>query len=511
MSKSSEKKTSTVVKLAVLAVVVGSMLLAAYAFHPVAQSSIATPASTQAMPTGRAANNFADLIEQVKPAVVNISVSGKLINIGKWPGPQFDMPEQFKLPPGSRFEEFFRHFFDRPSDKWQGNEPMTKVQAVGSGFIVDPSGHVVTNNHVVNGAEKITVVLNDGTRYPAEIKGRDAKTDLALLKIEAKKPLPYVSFGDSESVRAGDWVVAIGNPFGLGGTATAGIVSARGRDIQSGPFDDYIQIDAPINRGSSGGPLFDNSGRVIGVNTAIFSPTGGNVGIGFAIPSSLAKSVVGQLRAHGKVERGWFGVKIQTVTDDVAKGLGMKQAKGALVASVMADSPAAKAGVQVGDVVVEYDGESITRMKDLPRLVANTEANKAVEIKVWRKGKEHSLNAVIGSTPGEEMVATADSGDEQADGKLGLSLAAATPELRQQYRLAKDTKGAVIVGVRPDSPAAEKGLRTGDVITMVGQKAVSTPDDVVKAVKKATANKREAVVLLVERHGEARFVALDLA
>ncbi len=455
---------------------------------------------------------FAELIETVKPAVVNISVSGKIGQAGMQLGPQFEIPElPFKMPPNSQLEELFRHYFNRPNKEWQGEAPAGEVQAVGSGFIVDPSGYVVTNNHVIDGADKITVILHDGTRLSADVKGRDHKTDLALLKVEAKKPLPYVTFGDSDAARVGDWVVAIGNPFGLGGTATTGIVSARGRDINSGPYDDYIQIDAPINRGNSGGPLFDINGKVIGVNTAIFSPNGGSVGIGFAIPAALAKSVVEQLRAHGKVERGWLGVKVQTVNEDMVKALGLKEAAGALVAEVVVDSPAAKAGIRTGDVITEYDGKHVKQMKDLPRLVAETKADKKVNVKVWRDGEERVMPIVIAPTPADEIgIATAEQNAESS-GKLGLSLAPITPETRQQYRLPEGSKGALIVGVRSDSPAAKKGLRAGDVIKMVGQKPVSNPQEVVDEVKEASAKKRDAVVLLIERSGDARFVAVDLA
>lgn len=456
--------------------------------------------------------SFAELIETVKPAVVNISVSGKIGYVRKGSGEQFEMPDlPFQTPPNSQFEELFRHFFGKPPEQWKRQAPVGEVQAVGSGFVVDPSGYIVTNNHVIEGADKISVILHDGTHLSADVKGRDPKTDLALLKVEAKKLLPYVTFGDSNAARVGDWVVAIGNPFGLGGTATTGIVSARGRDINSGPYDDYIQIDAPINRGNSGGPLFDINGKVIGVNTAIFSPNGGSVGIGFAIPSTLAKSVVEQLRAHGKVERGWFGVKIQTVTEEMAKGLALKEAKGALVAEVAVDSPAAKAGIRTGDVITEYNGKAVVRMKDLPRLVAETKAREKVDVKVWRDGEEHVLPVVIASMPASEIaVSTAEQSDESR-GKLGLSLAPITPETRQQYRLPDNSRGVLIVGVRADSPAAQKGLRKGDVIKMVGQKPVSSPQDVVDEVKEASAKNRDAVVLLIERSGDARFVAVDLA
>ncbi len=506
--KRKAKYTLTVIAAALAGTLVGAQMMSP-AFSTV------TPSPAQPATALRAGaeqpGSFADLIAEVKPAVVNISTSGRMPGMGTWNGPQFRGPgPEFNLPPG--IEQYFRHFFQQPFGNEDNGDsektPTPRVQAVGSGFIVDPSGYVVTNNHVIDGADKITVILEDGTQYPAEVKGRDEKTDLAVLKIKAKKALPYVTFGDSDKTRVGDWVIAIGNPFGLGGTATTGIVSARGRDIHSGPYDDYIQIDAPINRGNSGGPLFDTSGHVIGVNTAIFSPNGGSVGIGFAIPSDMAKSVVTDLRQYGKVERGWFGVQIQTVTEDLAKGLGLKEPKGALVASVVADSPAAKAGVQTGDVIIGYNGKQVTRMRDLPLMVAETKANTRVDVKVWRKGKEHTLTTTIARMPKEQTVAAS---DHQAveGGKLGLALAPVTPEARQQYQLPEDTKGAVIVGVRPDSPAADTGLRVGDVITMVDQKPVSGPQDVVNQVKQAT-SKHESIVMLVKRGDTQQFVAINM-
>jgi serine protease Do len=499
--------------LTVIAAALAGTLVGAQVMRPA--FSTVTPSTVQAAPALRAAaeqpGSFADLIAAVKPAVVNISTSGRMTE-GASNGPQFRGPgPEFNLPPG--IEQYFRHFFQQQPfgpDNNGGNEkmPAPRVQAVGSGFIVDPSGYVVTNNHVIDGADKITVILEDGTKYPAEVKGRDAKTDLALLKIKAKKALPYVTFGDSDKTRVGDWVIAIGNPFGLGGTATTGIVSARGRDIHSGPYDDYIQIDAPINRGNSGGPLFDTSGHVIGVNTAIYSPNGGSVGIGFAIPSDMVRTVVADLREYGKVARGWFGVQIQTVTEDLAKGLGLQKPEGALVASVIPDSPAAKAGVRTGDVITEYNGKPVTRMRDLPLMVAETKANTTVDIKVLRKGKEHTLTTTIARMPKEQAVAASDHKATEG-GKLGLALAPVTPETRQQYQLPEDAKGAIIVGVRPDSPAADIGLRVGDVITMVDQKPVSGPQDVVNQVKRAT-SKHKSVVMLVKRGDTQEFVAINV-
>jgi serine protease Do len=494
--------------LTVIAAALAGTLVGAQMMRPA--FSTVTPSTAQPVPALRAGAevpaSFADLIAKVKPAVVNISTSGKMPGNGtqfQGPGPKFN------LPPG--MEQYFRHFFQQFGPDNNGNNqkmPAPRFRAVGSGFIVDPSGYVVTNNHVIDGADKITVILEDGTKYPAEVKGRDAKTDLALLKVKAKKPLPYVTFGDSDKIRVGDWVIAIGNPFGLGGTATTGIVSARGRDIHSGPYDDYLQIDAPINRGNSGGPLFDTSGHVIGVNTAIYSPNGGSVGIGFAIPSDMVRTVVADLREHGKVARGWFGVQIQAVTEDLAKGLGLQKPEGALVASVIPDSPAAKAGVRTGDVIIGYNGKPVTRMRDLPLMVAETKANTKVNITVWRKDKERVLSTTIASMPKEQVVAS--SGHKATEGgKLGLALAPVTPETRQQYQLPEGTKGAIIVGVRPDSPAADIGLRVGDVITMVDQKPVSGPQDVANQVKRAT-SKHESVVMLVKRGDTQEFVAINV-
>ncbi len=450
-------------------------------------------------------SSFANLIQSVKPAVVNISIAGK-----QTAGTSLATPN-FEFPPGSPFEDLFRHFFDGSPEQRPdfGGTPQTR--AMGSGFIIDASGYVVTNHHVIDAGNTITVKLNDGSQYAAEVVGADPKTDLALLKIDADKPLPFVSFGESDLARVGDWVVAIGNPFGLGGTATTGIISARGRDIQSGPFDDYIQIDAPINRGNSGGPLFDTSGRVVGVNTAIYSPNGGSVGIGFAIPSAMVKSVIEQLRAEGRVERGWLGVTIQPVDDDVANSLAMVKPQGALVAGVTTDSPAAKAGLRPGDVILSFNGKEVEQMKDLPWLVADVKAGKKVKMEVWRDGKERTLKAIIQSTPEQDARrASANNPDKLSAGKLGLKLAAISPDLRQRYRIPSDTKGVLILEVAPNSPANAKGLRAGDVISMVGQTRVDNPEDVVREVKKAS-SKSKTILLLVQREDRGQFVALNIA
>ena len=368
---------------------------------------------------------------------------------------------------------------------------------------------MVTNNHVIEGADTITVVLDDGTRLAADVRGRDPKTDLALLKVEAAEPLAHVSFGDSDAMRVGDWVVAVGNPFGLGGTVTAGIISARGRDLKSGPFDDFLQVDAPINRGNSGGPLFDGAGRVIGINTAIYSPSGGNVGIGFAIPSALAEPIIAELRADGRVERGWLGVRIQPVTEDIADGLGLAGKGGALVAGVEPDSPAAKAGLRPGDVIRGVDGHAVTRLGDLPRLVAGVRSGETARIEVWRHGSERTVEVTIGSVPAGDVMASGRT-EDHGQPALGLSLASLTDEVRRRFGLADDARGVVVVAVEAGSAAAERGLRPGDVVVMAGQDPVAAPADVVRAVDSAAAAKRRSVVLLVSRRGEERFVALPL-
>lgn len=450
---------------------------------------------------------FADVIEAVRPSVVNISTS---MSAGSMPGN--GGRRQMPFPPGSPFEDFFRRFFEQQSMQGRsGQSPV--VQGMGSGFIVDPEGYVVTNNHVIDGADEITVTLNDGQRHPAKLLGSDPKTDLALLKIEVDEALPYARLGDSDTTRVGDWVIAIGNPFGLGGTATTGIVSARGRDIQSGPFDDFLQIDAPINRGNSGGPLFDLTGRVIGINTAIYSPNGGSVGIGFAIPAVQAEPVLDQLRSSGRVERGWLGVQIQTVTEDIAAGLGLDEEIGALVAEVVPGSPAERAGIRTGDVIVGVEGKEVARLKDLTRMVADVQPGDEVKIQVWREGNRETLEVVIGETP-TQMAAggSKDSPKEPAPaGRLGLALAELTPESRQRYRVEGDLRGALVTGVEPGSAAAQTGLRAGDVLVMVGQTPVLGPDEAAREIEESMSGDRDRVLLQVARGNERRFVAVPVA
>jgi serine protease Do len=469
--------------------------------------ALAWATASQARP---APESFADLVEKLLPAVVNISTT----QVVQVPGAQ-EMPE---LPPGSPFEDWFKEFFERR----QGQDaPSRRAQSLGSGFIVDAEGYVVTNNHVIEGADEIKVILHDDTTLDAEIVGRDPKTDLALLKVKSATPLPALTFGDSNDLRVGDWVIAIGNPFGLGGTVTAGIVSARSRDIRSGPYDDFIQTDASINRGNSGGPMFDMDGKVVGVNTAIYSPSGGSVGIGFAVPSNQVLPVVTQLKDFGRTRRGWLGVHIQAVTSEIAEGLGLDSARGALVASVNQDSPAAKAGIEQGDVILKFDGAEIARMRELAPTVAATEIGKQVEVVVWRKGAEKTLNVVLGELEEDEQVASAPAAPDSTQGPseqridaLGLTVASLTDELRTRFELGDSATGVVVVDVAPEGPAVDNGLRVGDVITEVGQERVANPAEVAHKVEQAQAAGRSSVLLLVEqggRRGQPAFMALRIA
>ena len=422
------------------------------------------------------------------------------------------------FPPGSPFDDFFKEFKKKQGQKNGQEAPHKhKATALGSGFIIDSSGLVVTNNHVIDGADSITVILQDDTNLPATVVGRDKKTDLAVLKVTTKKPLTAVSFGDSDKVRVGDWILAIGNPYGLGGTVTSGIISARARDIQSGPYDEYLQTDAPINRGNSGGPMFDMDGNVVGINTAIFSPSGGSIGIGFAIPSSLAKNIVDQLKSNGHIRRGWLGVHIQNVTQDIADGLGLGQPRGALVSSVTAEGPAAKAGVQAGDVIVTFDGKDVADMHRLPLMVAETDVDKTVDLGVFRKGQNVTLKVKVGELnvkedTEEETAATekpapaAPSGVEKIDG-IGLSVAPLTDAARTRFDIKKGVTGVVVITVTPDSLAADQGIKPGDVISEAAQQEVKTPKALADQVKQAKKDNKP-LLLLINRQGELEFVAV---
>ena len=469
---------------------------------------------TAAPAAARGPEGIADVAEQVIDAVVNISTKQKVdLNSGG------AMPQ---LPPGSPFEEFFEEFFKNrrgPGQGPNGNAPQSRrVNSLGSGFIIDAEGYVVTNNHVIADADEVSVILNDGSTLKAELIGTDKKTDLALLKVTPTKPLKAVKFGDSEKLRLGEWVVAIGNPFSLGGTVTAGIVSARNRDIQSGPYDNYIQTDAAINRGNSGGPLFNLDGDVIGVNTAIISPSGGSIGIGFAVPSKTAVAVIDQLRSFKEVRRGWLGVRIQQVTDEIADSLNIKPARGALIAGIDDKGPAKPAGIEPGDVVVKFDGKDVKEMRDLPRIVADTAVGKDVEVIVIRKGKEEKKTVKLGRLDdGEKQAALTPKKDQPDEEKssvkkaLGLDLANLNEVNRKKFKIDDKVKGVVITGVDPNSPAAEKRLQPGMVISEVQQQSVTTAADLQKRIEQLKKDGKKTVVLLVvSPSGDPSFVAIGL-
>jgi serine protease Do len=471
-----------------------------------------------------APDSFADLAEKLLPAVVNIATTTKITEANRGD------PD---------LEELFRQFFDRQrrggsgGNQGQGDQGDSgsgdnsgngggsgvlprEVTSLGSGFIIDPTGYIVTNNHVIESAEEITVRMQDGTEYKARVIGHDPKTDLALLKVNAPQPLPYVEWGDSDKARIGDWVIAIGNPFGLGGSVTAGILSARQRDINAGPYDDFLQTDAAINRGNSGGPMFDLDGKVIGINTAIFSPSGGSIGIGFALPSSLAKPIVAQLKQFGHPRRGWLGVRIQSVTPELAEGLKMTKPMGALIAAVTEGGPAEKAGIRQGDVVVRFDGKSIQEMRHLPLIVAETPFDTQVPVVVLRQGREMTFQVKIGELDETAESKIADTGPTPAKPKspestrtiLGLNLAEMTEQLRQRYNIADEASGVVVLNVEGKSGAAGKGLKAGDVIVEVDQNSVATPADVEKRIALAKANGYKVVTFLIYRQGDFQWVAV---
>jgi serine protease Do len=455
---------------------------------------------------------FADLAAKVTPAVVNISST----HVETADSQQQEMP--FDVPKGSPFEQFFKQFMENQNN---GKPMKRKATALGSGFVVDPAGYIVTNNHVIESATEIQVTTNDGVDHPAKLIGADPKTDLALLKIETGKPLPYVQFGDSDKARVGDWVLAVGNPFGLGGTVTTGIISARSRDIHEGPFDDFLQIDASINQGNSGGPTFDMNGNVVGINTAIFSPSGGSVGIGFAIPANLAKPILAELKDKGSIQRGWLGVEIQQVTPEIAKAIGLDEPKGALVASIQPDSPAAKAKLEPGDVIISYNNQPVHEMRDLPRLVAETDPNAKVELGILRDRHEMTVATTVGKLKEDKEVASNDQQNDEdssaADANagvqvsaLGATLAAVTAETRQQFNLDKAAKGVVVADLDQDGPLADQGIRAGDVIKRVSDSAVDSPADVKRLAEKAKENKENVLLMLVDRQGHSLFVAVKL-
>lgn len=458
---------------------------------------------------------FADIAHDLLPAVVNVSSTIKAKSTAQDEGGEQQLPD-LQFPPGSPFEDFFEEFMNRRGGPAQ---PAIPAASLGSGFVVDAEkGYIVTNNHVVKDADEVRVTFGDDTTMEAKIIGKDEKMDLAVLQVKTDKKLTAVHFGDSDKMRVGDWVLAIGNPFGLGGTVTAGIVSAQQRNINAGPYDDFIQTDASINRGNSGGPMFDLAGEVIGINTAIFSPSGGSVGIGFAIPSNLAKPVVDQLIEFGKTRRGWIGVRIQSVTEEIAESLGLKQSHGALVASVTPGGPAEKAKLKTGDVIMEFDGKEVNAMRNLPRIVAETPIGKTVNIKLWRDGKEQTLKIKVAELEKAEEEGLLDedvsshdsapspSGTEIED--LGITLGSLGDMTRKQYNVPDDVDGVVITNVAPSGEALGKGLMPGDVIVEVAQDAVKTPKEAADAIAKAKKDGKSSVLLLLNREGDVRFVAL---
>ena len=488
---------------------------------------LAAPLSVT-VPTGHvlaapAPESFADLAAKLLPAVVNVSsVQTPQARQGNQnPGPEMPL-----FPPGSPFEQFFKDFFNRnrppggrgEAQPRQQDRPERRAQSMGSGFVIDPSGLIVTNNHVIDGADEVSITLQDNTTLKAEVVGRDESTDLALLRVKPEKPLISVEFGDSDKARVGDWVVAIGNPFGLGGSVTAGIVSARGRDIKSGPYDDFIQTDAAINRGNSGGPLFNMEGKVIGINTAIYSPSGGSIGIGFSIPSKIAANVIAQLRDFGQARRGWLGVRIQQVTPEIAESLGLKDASGAMIAGVNEGGPADKAKIRAGDIVLKFNDQDVKTMNTLPRIVADTDVGKQVPVVVWRDGKEMTVTATLGERPNDATLALAEPGAKGAETSkvvdlagLGMKIAPLANDTREKFQLGADQKGVVITDVTAGGSASEKNLKPGDVILEVQQNEVSSPADVAKRVEAARKQDRKFVLMLIQRRDGVKYVPLSLA
>ncbi|MGK9054159.1 Do family serine endopeptidase [Neorhizobium sp. CSC1952] len=485
------------------------------------------PAPGPITPAGPA--SIADLAEGLLDAVVNISTSQSVKDQGAGPQPQ--------IQEGSPFQEFFEDFFDSPGNQ-NGNQ---KVSSLGSGFVIDPSGFVVTNNHVIEGADDIEVVFPNGSKLKATLVGTDTKTDLSVLKVEPKTPLKAVRFGDSRRMRIGDWVMAIGNPFGLGGSVTLGIISARGRNINAGPYDNFIQTDAAINKGNSGGPLFNMRGEVIGINTAIISPSGGSIGIGFAVPTELAENIVHQLIEFGETRRGWLGVRIQPVTDDVAASLGLDRARGALVSGVVTEGPIKNGEIKAGDVILNFDGQPVNEMRDLPRIVAESPVGKEVDVVILRDGKEQTVKVPLGrledsaepqedagqpvlpedqgndmtapdnGAPGDQQGQTDQGADQGPAVTFGMTLAALDEERRKSFGIAESVEGVVITAVEPNSPAAQKGLKVGEVVVEVAQDFVENPEDVVKRINMLKSEgRRNAHVMIADPAGNLRFVALPL-
>lgn len=459
------------------------------------------------VPRAGAPESFADLVDRVMPAVVNIAAATTT------EPSQRTLPQ---LPPGTPFEDLFEEFFNRRGQGGEAPPPQRRSNSLGSGFVIDPSGVIITNNHVIGEADDIEVIWADGRTLKATVIGKDPKIDIAVLKVEVDEPLVAVPMGNSEDLRIGDWVVAIGNPFGLGGSVTAGIVSARARNIDTGPYDNFIQTDAAINRGNSGGPLFNMRGEVVGINTAILSPTGGSVGIGFAVPSALADPVIAQLREFGETRRGWLGVRIQNVDRTTAEALGLDTPRGALVAGVDPAGPAQTAGIETGDVILSFDGQPVVSSRDLPRIVAGTPVGKSVSVEVFRRGESVNVDVEIallaeegGARPPADIPTT--EAPEAAREVLGMELSSMSDELRERFRIAAEVNGVVVAQVDAASAAADRRIQPGDVVVEVGQEPVATPADVAARLDAIRAEgRRSALFLIANAAGEVRFVALSL-
>ncbi|WP_426126731.1 DegQ family serine endoprotease [Pararhizobium sp. PWRC1-1] len=481
------------------AILVGAAALP-FTIHPT--TAMAAPA--QAIAPLAANGSFADVVSADKPAVVTITTTMKATDVSD-NGDNSPMDEQFR-----RF--FEQQGIPMPKQAPQHQEG-ERGMALGSGFVVSSDGIIVTNNHVIDNAIGIKVTLDDGTELPAKLLGADPKSDLAVLKITAGKPLATIAWGDSDALKLGDQILAIGNPFGIGTTVTAGIVSARGRDLHSGPYDDFIQIDAPINHGNSGGPLVDHSGNVVGINTAIYSPNGGSVGVGFATPSDQAQKIVAKLEKSGSIDHGYLGVQIQPVTADVADAVGLAKAEGALVAAVNAGTPAAHAGLKTGDIIMTVGSEAVKSPRDLSRLVADLSPGAKEAMTVWRGGKTVDLSVTVGGNDGDQKQASAAKDDSkmQTGPSIGVALADLTPDVRQELNLPDNVTGAVVAKVNPDKPAAAAGIQTGDVIVSVNDKAILGASDVKTAIANAVKSGRKSVLLLIERGDQKTFIAVPFA
>ncbi|MCO6389490.1 Do family serine endopeptidase [Aliihoeflea aestuarii] len=508
-TRNSPLKTS---KRRLVATAASLAIAGAIGFGAIASGTLPVRADAVRVETTQQNPGFADVVERVSPAVVSVRVTSDVAPVSDNQfGGQQGIPGFDDLPRDHPLNRFFREFRGDRQEGPRGGRQQDRAQRAmptsqGSGFFISKDGYLVTNNHVVQGGTSFTVVLDDGTELPANLVGTDPRTDLAVLKVdEADHDFTYVSFADDSAVRVGEWVVAVGNPFGLGGSVTAGIVSARGRDIGAGPYDDFLQIDAAVNRGNSGGPAFNLNGEVVGINTAIFSPSGGNVGIAFAIPSSTAESVVTSLIDNGSVVRGWLGVQIQPVTEDIADSLGLDGAKGALISEAQANGPALAAGIKAGDVVTAVNGEQVASPRELARLVGNLTPGDTVTVDVWRNGATQEMQVELGTLPGDEQLASATPSQTSPSGDVslaGLGLTVVPSE---------DGAGLLVTNVDPDSAAAERGIQAGDVIASVNSQEVNSQQDVETAVASAEQAGRNAVLLQVNRDNANHFVALPIA